>query len=115
MARLGHTLASIVDQAARLTQVYKASLRCGDTMIVKTWNSQYTLRVLDYGTFAVTGGWFDRQGKSPMTVRVTGCTWGGSAIKINIAAGSGLCLEFGNRVRTSPIRYFIILPNGHLN
>jgi hypothetical protein len=35
---------------------------------------------------------------------ISGCTWGGTAIKRDLVAARGLRLEFGNRVVTSPIR-----------
>jgi hypothetical protein len=39
-----------------------------------------------------------------MQLGIAGCTWGGSAIKIDIVAACGLCLEFTNRLTTSPIQ-----------
>ncbi|MBI1803431.1 MAG: hypothetical protein HY033_06495 [Ignavibacteriae bacterium] len=115
MMHFGQTLSTIVEQSERLKEVYKTSLHPGDCLVVKTCNSVYTIRALEDGSFTASGGWFDRKGKSPMKVRINGCTWGGSAIKINIAAAAGLCLEFGNRVRTSPIRHIVIFPNGSIN
>ena len=50
-----------------------------------------------------------------MTVKINGCTWGGSAIKIDIVAAAGLCLEFGNKVRTSPIQKIALFPKGSIN
>jgi hypothetical protein len=41
---------------------------------------------------------------SPITLSISGCTWGGTAIKRDLVAARGLRLEFGNRVVTSPIR-----------
>lgn len=109
------TLSTLVDHADKLQQVYKASLRVGDYMIIKTCNSVYSMRALDDGFWSASGGWFDRKGVSPMRVRVNGCTWGGSAIKVDIAAACGLCLEFGNRLVTSPIRKIFIFPRGSEN
>jgi hypothetical protein len=40
---------------------------------------------------------------------VHGCTWGGSAIKQDILAACGLHLEFGNTVRTTPIRQISVI------
>ena len=37
------------------------------------------VRALGDGRFCVTGGWFDREGVSPATVGIAGCTFGGSA------------------------------------
>jgi hypothetical protein len=67
------------------------------------------------GYFAVSGGWFDRHSSSPVRTRINGCTWGGTAIKVDIIAACGLCLEFGNRVVTSSIRSIFILPHGSEN
>jgi hypothetical protein len=60
--------------------------------------------------YSVSGGWFDKKGLSPMTTRIAGCTWGGSAIKVDTAAVCGLRLEFGNRLITSTIQKIIHLP-----
>lgn len=115
MTRRGQDFLTLVDMADRLQEVYKVSLRVGDYLLVKTCNSIYTTRVDSEGWFSISGGWFDKKGKSPMRVRINGCTWGGSAIKINIAAACGLCLEFSNRVVTSPIRKIVLLPYGTQN
>ena len=115
MIQFGQNLSTLVDMSETLKQVYKVDLRSGDCMLVRTCNSVYTIRVIGDGWFQIAGGWFDRKGKSPMKVRINGCTWGGSAIKLNIAAACGLCLEFGNRVVTTPIQKIFIFPNGNLN
>lgn len=100
----------MVQAVDKLQAVKKADLRAGDWVCVKTRNSVYTIRVLDNGKYAVSGGWFDRKGLSPMITPVAGCTWGGSIIKIDIVAACGLRLEFGNRLITSPIRKIFVLP-----
>ena len=110
MPHFGYTLGSLVDHADRAAQVYKAHLRPGDLLVVSTQNSRYFLRVRSDGTCSASGGWFDKKGVAPMIVRIAGCTWGGSTIKIDIAAACGLCLEFGNRVVTSPIQRIVIFP-----
>ena len=109
------TLSTLVEHVPYLQHVEKASLHVGDCMIVKTCNSVYTMRALDGGYWAASGGWFDRKGVSPLKVRINGCTWGGSAIKVDVAAACGLCLEFGNRLVTSPIRTIFIFPFGTEN
>ncbi len=111
----GVSLSTLVDVADKLKQVQKVNLRPGDCMLVQTCNSLYTIHAIDDGWFTISGGWFDRKGKSPMKVRIAGCTWGGSVIKINVAAACGLCLEFGNRVVTSPIQKIFMFPCGTLN
>jgi hypothetical protein len=70
---------------------------------------------MEGGLYLVSGGWFDRKGFSPMKVTIRGCTWGGSAIKLDIVAACGLRLEFGNRVITSPIRKVFVFPYGSEN
>ena len=105
------TLSSIVRSAGHLGELSKASLRPGDLVTVKTSNSVYSVRVLPDGFCRVTGGWFDRKGLSPATTRIAGCTWGGSAIKIDVAAACGLRMEFGNRLVTSTIEKIILLPH----
>ncbi len=109
------TLSTMVEHADRLQQVQKTSLSVGDCMVIKTCNSVYCMRALDDGFWSASGGWFDRKGVSPMKVRINGCTWGGSAIKVDIAAACGLCLEFGNRLVTSPIRRIFIFSHGSEN
>lgn len=115
MSHFGISLTRMTETADSIDQVYKTKLCKGDYLLVKTCNSIYTIRVMEGGSFIASGGWFDRKGFSPMTVRINGCTWGGSAIKINVAAAKGLCLEFGNRLRTSPIQMFALLPSSSLN
>jgi len=98
------TLDTLVEHSRSLEEVRKEDLRCGDRVLVTTRNSLYTIWVLAEGVYWVSGGWFERQGRSPQQVRINGCTWGGSAIKRDILAARGLFLEFGNRVLTSRIR-----------
>jgi hypothetical protein len=105
----------IVERAANLKQVYKADLQPGDVVLIFTSNSLYYLNVLENSHYLVSGGWFDRKFLSPMKTTVAGCTWGGSAIKVDIVAACGLCLEFGNRVITSPIEKIALIKNWQLN
>ncbi len=103
------TLEAITAEAGRVEQIRKADLHWGDWIVIHTRNSVYTLRMLDDENFSVSGGWFDERELSPHPVTVSGCTWGGSAIKQDIVAARGLCLEFGNRVMTSRIRQVEVL------
>ena len=112
MTHYGCDLATLVEQTDRLKQVRKADLQRGDHVIIKTCNSVYSIRVVEDGFCVVSGGWFDRKGLSPMRTTVRGCTWGGSAIKMDIIAACGLCLEFGNRLVTTTIQKIFILPYG---
>ena len=108
--RLGLTLASIIHSADHLREVRKSSVGFGDWIIVKTVKSLYRIRSLGGGLYEVSGGWFDKKGLSPAQLRISGCTWGGSAIKIDLIAARGLRIEFGNRLITSPIRKIFVLP-----
>src|SRR5215467_9059591 len=98
------TVNAILGQMSRSSSIRKTELSCGDEVLVTTENSVYTIRVEKDATYSVRGGWFDRQGISPIRVSIAGCTWGGSAIRTNVVAACGLHLEFGNRVLTSRIR-----------
>ena len=98
------TVDAILGQMSRFEAIRKADLRRGDRVIVETENSLYRISVEDDGSYSVSGGWFDKNGVSPVTLSISGCTWGGTAIKRDLVAARGLRLEFGNRVVTSPIR-----------
>jgi hypothetical protein len=111
----GQNLSLLVQTADQLKQVPKRSLREGDCLMAKTSNSVYTILVRDGGWCTISGGWFDKKGRSPMRLRINGCTWGGSVIKVDIAAACGLCLEFSNRLTTSPIQKIVLLRNGTQN
>lgn len=108
-ARALPTLESITVDAEKVDQIRKSDLNLGDWVVIRTRNSVYTLCMLDDKRFSVSGGWFDQQELSPHPVTVSGCTWGGSAIKEDIVAAPGLRLEFGNSVMTSSIRQAQVL------
>jgi len=112
MAALQRTLGAIVAQADQLREVRKEALHCGDRVLVTTANSTYSIQVIGDGLYSVSGGWFDRQGLSPFRTTIAGCSWGGSAIKMDIVAACGLHLEFGNVVLTTEIRKFCVIPFG---
>lgn len=103
-------MSSFASSADKLVSVRKGDLRSGDLICVKTRNSTYTLRFLGNRNYIVSGGWFNRKGLAPMVTTVAGCTWGGSAIKIDIVAACGLRIEFGNRLITSPVCKIFVLP-----
>lgn len=113
--KLGQSLEKIVESADQLKQVYKSELHFGDLVLITTLNSVYSVQVLQDGFYLVSGGWFDKNGLSPFKTTINGCTWGGSIIKIDIMAACGLCVEFGNRVVTSPIQKVCIIPQGGEN
>ena len=98
------TLGAVVDHARRSDAVRKDDLHFGDRVIVRTRNSVYSLWSLGGDTFAVSGGWFDRHGDTLTTVTVNGCTYGGSLIRSDVVAATGLFLEFANSVSTTRIR-----------
>lgn len=102
------SLESQVRSADHLRQVRKADLHPGDWIFVKTLQSTYRIWVKGNGRYEVSGGWFDKKALSPMVLGIAGCTWGGSTIKIDIVAACGLCLEFANRLITSPIQQIIL-------
>lgn len=115
MYRVGCSLEKIIDNSARMKQIHKAKLRAWDTIIIVTRNSIYSIRVLDNGYYRVSGGWFDQKGVSPMDIAISGCTWGGKIIKKDIIAACGLCLEFSNRIVTTPIKKIFMFPYEILN
>lgn len=86
-----------------------------DRLVVYTRNSVYELRRVDDTRFEVSGGWFERMAGRPAVLTVTGCTWGGSAVRRDLLAGCGMRMEFGNRVLTSVIRRVVLYPGGMLN
>lgn len=106
------TVNAMLDRIGQFESIPKADLKCGDCVLVVTENSVYRICVLDRERFSISGGWFDRQGLSPATISIAGCTWGGSAIKRDVVAARGLRLEFGNRVVTSPIREVRVIRGG---
>ena len=104
MTSLERTLGAIVDQVDQVELVPKEDLSFGDCVRVTTLDAIYSIHVLEDGVYAVSGGWFDRQGLSPFRTNINGCTWGGSAIKVDIVAALGLRLEFSNGLLSSPIQ-----------
>lgn len=103
------TLSAILRHAEANPAVRKADLRRGDEVVIATENSVYTIVVGDDSTYTVRGGWFDREGQTPVRIPINGCTWGGSIIQTGVLAARGLRLEFANRVVTSPIRGFMVI------
>ena len=97
-------IAQMAGNEYRIGMPSKCPVSFGDQVIVRTRNSVYSLWSLGGDTFAVAGGWFDRNGDTPTTVTVNGCTYGGSLIRYNVVAAPGLFLEFGNSVSTTRIR-----------
>ena len=96
-------LSTIVGHADTVQQVRKSEMLAGDRLYVKTHNSLYAIHAVANGSYEVRGGWFDRNGRSDTPITIRGCTWGGTAIKVDVVAACGLHIEFGNKVVTSPI------------
>ncbi|MEX1138082.1 MAG: hypothetical protein WEB33_07315 [Bacteroidota bacterium] len=96
-------LDSIIQSVGHISGLEKTYLHRGDFLFVRTRNSTYRIYALGNNTYEVAGGWFDKKGLSPMKTTIAGCTWGGSAIMTGFAAACGLCLEFGNRLVTTPV------------
>ena len=103
------TLESITSHSRTLKQVRKSELDAGDWLQVTTRNSTYSIHVLDDGAYSISGGWVDERDLSPLTTTISGCTWGGSVIKVDTAAACGLRLEFGQRVVTSTIQKVVLI------
>jgi hypothetical protein len=108
------TLDDRVQQLPFLEAVEKRELAAGDWVFVTTKNSVYAICVIGNGQYSVSGGWFDREGRSPQRVGINGCTWGGSLIKEDIVAARGLFLEFANRVLTTRIQDVRVVHGGPL-
>jgi hypothetical protein len=115
MITTGHSLEKIVKRTANLKQVRKSDLEFGDLVFITTKNSTYTVHVFGDGYYLVSGGWFDLKGLSPMKTTITGCSLGGSIIKLDIVAACGLCLEFGNKVVTSTVQKICVVRGGNQN
>ncbi|MFI5251697.1 MAG: hypothetical protein ACHQQQ_04610 [Bacteroidota bacterium] len=111
----GHQLLTLIKQSDTMDRVCKDRLQSGDWMLIQTRNSRYSIHIGGDGWCEISGGWFDRKGKSHARVRINGCTWGGSAINLQVAAACGLCIEFSNRVVTSPIQRIIFFPGFTMN
>ncbi len=113
--RFGYSLAGFGATSASMTAVRKTDVRAGDCIIVRTRNSLYALNATDDGRFIVSGGWFARKGKNGIRTSVNGCTLGGSVIKVDVVAVCGFCIEFANRLITSPVQSFVLFPFGSAN
>lgn len=111
----GFDLKNLTDTSDKLIQVYKCRLLPGDRVYLKTLNSLYVIKVITNDEYLVSGGWFDRQNLSPHKINIRGCTWGGSAIKTDIIAATGLCIEFSNNLITSKINKIFFFSQKSIN
>lgn len=106
---------AMVEDSSAVRGVARADVSPGDAVLVYTRNSVYTIRRISESHFEVSGGWFDKLHANPVVLTVTGCTWGGSAVRRDLLAGCGMRIEFGNRVLTSTILRVVHFPGGVLN
>jgi hypothetical protein len=109
-SQAARTLDAIVGHANRVEAVFRDDVGLGDAILVRTKNSTYCISAGADGSYFVSGGWFDHQGRSPARVAINGCTWGGSSIHERIVAAPGLFLEFGNGVTTTRIQEVRLVP-----
>lgn len=98
------TLDRLAQHARVVEGVWVKELEPGDWIIVTTENSTYSMLAVGDGSYYVAGGWFSLESCDRTRVRVTGCTWGGTAICTSLVAARGMFIEFGNGVRTSRVR-----------
>ena len=98
------TLDRLTQHARVVDGIWVKELEPGDWVIVTTENSTYSMLVVGDGSYYVAGGWFASEAGDSTRVRVTGCTWGGTAICTSLVAACGMYIEFSNGVRTSRIR-----------
>lgn len=98
------TLDRLTQHARVVDGVWVKELEPGDWIIVTTENSTYSMLAAGDGSYYVAGGWFASEVGDSTRVRVTGCTWGGTAICTSLVAARGMYIEFSNGVRTSRIR-----------
>jgi hypothetical protein len=115
MSALGRTLDAMVAASDDTPRVSRADVSDGDWLLVRTRNSVYTITVGPGRECLVSGGWFDRRGVAPAHTTVSGCTWGGSVIRVDLIAAVGLCIEFGNRLITTEARRIFHLRKAMLN
>ena len=111
----GYSLAGFGAGSLSRAALRKTDVRAGDCVVVRTRNSVYALHATGDGRFIVSGGWFARKGKDGVRTSVNGCTLGGSIIKVDVVAARGFCIEFSNRLITSPVQSFVIFPFGSTN
>jgi len=109
IAATAPTLDARARQADAIDWLRKRDLQPGDWVLVTTKNSVYSIYVIGDGRYRISGGWFDRKGRSPEEITINGCTWGGSGIKQDVVAARGLFLEFGNGVLTTRIRDVMVI------
>ena len=81
-----------LSQSERDGGVYVKDIPVGDVIFIKTQNTLYSLRRVDWDTCEIYGN--KRYCPFPTKCVVYGSTWGGSMIKVNFI-GIGMHLEVG--------------------
>ncbi len=109
------TLNRLGESSRLYRKVMRGDLHPGDWVLVRTLSSEYRLHVLKNGMVEASGGWFDKQGYSPMIVGVSGATWGGSCYMPGVFVAVGLRLEFRIRLITSPVQEIILITRPAVN
>ena len=94
----------LAEAAGVVGGVRRQDIEFGDRIIVSTKNSVYSLTARADGSFEVSGGWFEREGRGPTAIEVLGCTAGGHALFTEHIAAPGLFMEFVDGLRTTRIR-----------
>jgi hypothetical protein len=115
MRPFGYSLSSFSDLSIKAGAVKRQEVLPGDSIMVRTQNSVYALRLGNDGAFSVSGGWFRRKGRENTKMTITGCSLGGNMIRVDTIVACGFSIEFGNRLVTSPVRSFFVLRNGWIN
>jgi hypothetical protein len=92
------------EAAEHLQGVRRREIAAGDRIIVATKNSIYSLTACGDGSFIVSGGWFEREGRGATRLEVHGCTAGGRALFTDLIAAPGLFLELSDGTQTTRIR-----------
>lgn len=97
-------LDGLTEAAELVDGVRRRDLDSGDRVIISTKNSVYSVTARADGSFDVSGGWFEREGRGPTRVSIVGCTAGGHAVFTDHVAAKGLFMEFADGLRTTRIR-----------
>jgi len=97
-------LEDLARAADRLDGVRREEVAPGDRVLVATRNSLYALAAEPDGAFRVSGGLYQREGRTNVRLGVCGCSAGGSAIFTRLVAAPGLFLEFDDGTRTTRIQ-----------
>ena len=89
------TLTDIAKDCQTRNQIHKNSLKVGDTIILKTNNSAYLIKVLGEEQYTVAGGWFDKNNLSPATLTINGCSGVAVLLKMTSLLRAGFILNLG--------------------